>query len=81
MRDEHMRDEPGNSTTGEPGYAVHRDGQQQSPSGLTYLEAVGWLHRAQGQSVEWATKWEGWSIEEQTYCQPHDIYDCPLPHG
>jgi hypothetical protein len=72
--------EPDNTTTGEAGYAVYRDGRQQSPSGLTYMEAVGWLHRAQGQSVAWATQYEGWAIEEQPYCQAHDIYDCPFPH-
>lgn len=61
-------------------YAVYRDGSQRSPSGLTHNEAFVWLLRHQGQSVDHATTHEGWSIEPQTYCAAHDIFECPFAH-
>lgn len=42
-------------------YAVQRDGET-LVRGLTYPEAFGWLLDHQSQSVEWATKYEGYSI-------------------
>jgi hypothetical protein len=78
---DHLHDEPENTTSGETGWAVYRDGTQRSPSGMTYGEAFAWLLRAQGQSVHHATTHEGWELREQPYCQPHDIYDCPFAHG
>lgn len=71
-----MSDDP----EGDRRFAVYRDGTQRSPSGLAYIDAVGWLHRAQGQSVHHATTYEGWEIREQAYCRHHDIFDCPFAH-
>jgi hypothetical protein len=44
-------------------YTLSRDGQELSHH-ATDLEAVGQLHRIQGQSADWAMKYSGYSIEE-----------------
>ena len=43
-------------------YTLSRDGQELSHHG-TDLEAIGQLHRIQGQSAYWAMKHEGYAIE------------------
>jgi hypothetical protein len=42
---------------------VYRDGEPVSPAFDSELEAYAWLHRHQGQSVSWATTYEGYSIQ------------------
>lgn len=44
-------------------YTLSRDGQELSHHG-TDLEAIGQLHRIQGQSADWAMKYSGYSIKE-----------------
>ena len=44
-------------------YLISRDGVELSRHD-SYLEAVGQLHRIQGQSVEWACTHEGYAITE-----------------
>lgn len=46
-------------------YKVTRDGKTLTEC-ETYTEAFGYLHRYQGQSIEWAMKYEGYKIEEIT---------------
>lgn len=46
-------------------YRVTRDGKTLSEF-KTYVEAFGYLHRVQGQSIEWAMKYEGYKIQEIT---------------
>lgn len=46
-------------------YRVTRDGKTLTEC-ETYTEAFGYLHRYQGQSIEWAMKYEGYKIEEIT---------------
>ena len=43
-------------------YTLSRDGQELSHH-ETYLDALGQLHRLQGQSADWAIKYEGYAIE------------------
>ena len=44
-------------------YVLSRDGEELSHHD-TYLQAMGELHRIQGQSVDWAMKHEGYAITE-----------------
>ena len=44
-------------------YTLSRDGQELSHH-ATDLEAIGQLHRIQGQSADWAMKHEGYAIKE-----------------
>ena len=44
-------------------YLISRDGVELSRHD-SYLEAVGQLHRIQGQSADWAIKYEGYAITE-----------------
>ena len=45
-------------------YTISRDGEELSQH-ETYLEAIGQLHRIQGQSADWAIKYEGYAITEK----------------
>lgn len=45
-------------------YVLSRDGKELSRH-ETYLSAVGALHRVQGQSADWAIKYEGYAITEE----------------
>jgi len=44
-------------------FAIKRDGKVKEVFD-TFNEAFGRLHQLQPQSVDWAMKYEGWSIEE-----------------
>jgi len=44
------------------GTVVTRDGQDVSPVFETEQEAARWLLRHQGQSVDWATRYEGYGF-------------------
>ena len=45
-------------------YVLSRDGEELSRH-ASYLEAVGQLHRIQGQSADWAIQYEGYTITEK----------------
>lgn len=42
-------------------WTVSRDGERRASFG-TYWDAAAFLLGAQGQSIDWACKWEGWAI-------------------
>lgn len=46
------------------GVVVTRDGQDVSPVLADENEAFSWLLRHQGQSVDWATRYEGYGFRE-----------------
>ena len=47
-------------------YRCHHDGLGHGAWHDRYQDAWMEMHRLQPQSVAWAFKWEGWSIEEVT---------------
>ncbi len=46
----------------QPVWHIHRDGEHEAGPFEDYLDAIGELHRLQGQSADWAIKHEGWAI-------------------
>jgi hypothetical protein len=47
-------------------WQCHRDGEPKGAIHRQYSHAWMEMHQLQGQSVAWACKFEGWSIEEVT---------------